>query len=92
MTREEVKAQLAKCPLEWQKDIQGRLFSPVVQLEREVRITFVLTEGDVYVKADYGGVHRVGEFLGVEGSEEELKIIAEAQRLHIACRLLGIND
>ena len=92
MTREEVKAQLAKCPLEWEEDIDGRLFAEVCRLEREVCIIFILAEGDVYIKADHGGTHHAGEFLGVEGSEEELKLIAESHRLDFVCRMLGIND
>ena len=92
MTREEVKQQLAKCPLEWEEDIDGRLFAEVCPLEREVCIIFILAEGDVYIKADHGGTHHAGEFLGVEGSEEELKLIAESHRLDLICRMLGIND
>ena len=92
MTREEVKAQLAKCPLEWEENIDGNLIAEVCPLDREVRITFLLLEGDVYIKAHRDGAHRAGEFLGVEGSEEELKCIAEDHRLLFACRLLGIKD
>lgn len=92
MTREEVKAQLAKCPLEWEEDIYGNLIAEVCPLEREVCITYRLIEDDVYIKASYGGVRSVGEFLGVEGGEEALKTIAEGHRLLFACRLLGIKD
>lgn len=92
MTREEVKAHLAKCPLEWVEDIDGILTAEVCALDREVRITFLLLEGDVYIKAHRDGAHRAGEFLGVEGSEEELKCIAEAHRLDLVCRMLGIKN
>ena len=92
MTREEVKAQLEKFPLEWKEDIDGIITAEVCSLEREVCITYSLIEDDVYVKAVYVGVFFVGEFLGVEGSEEELKTIADERRLSMACRLLGIND
>lgn len=92
MTREEVKAQLAKCPLEWEEDIYGNLIAEVCPLERGVCITYRLIEDDVYIKASYGGVRSVGEFLGVEGGEEALKTIAEGHRLLFACRLLGIKD
>lgn len=91
MTREEVKAHLAKNPLEWEEDIEGNLIAEVCPLEREVCITYLLAEGDVYIKADHGGTHHAGEFLGVEGSEEELKCIAEAHRLELICRMLGIK-
>lgn len=92
MTREEIRQQLAKNPLEWEEDIEGILTAKVCTLGRDVCITYSLIEDDVYVKAVYVGVFFVGEFLGVEGSEEELKTIAEECRLSIACRLLGIND
>ena len=36
MTREEVKAQLAKCPLEWEEDIEGILTAKVCALDRNV--------------------------------------------------------
>ena len=91
MTREEVKAQLAECPLEWEEDIEGILTAKVCDLEREVCITFRLIEDDVYIKASNVGGRFVGEFLGVEGGEEALKTIAECQRIEIACRLLRIK-
>ena len=92
MTREEVKAQLAKCPLVWKRDIEGKLISKMCYLDRAVCITYRLIEDDVYIKASYGGVRSVGEFLGVEGGEEALKTIAEGHRLLFACRMLGIKD
>lgn len=92
MTREEVKAQLAKCPLEWKADIDGILTAEVCSLEREVCITYRLIEDDVYMKAAHSSGRFVGEFLGVEGGEEALKTIAEDHRVLFACQLLGIND
>ena len=92
MTREDVKAQLAKCPLEWERNIEGNLTAEVCALEREVCITYRLIEDDVYMKAAHSSGRFVGEFLGVEGGEEALKTIAEGHRLLFACRLLGIND
>ena len=92
MTREEVKAQLAKCPLEWEEDIEGILTAKVCTIGRDVCITYSLIEDDVYMKAANGCGRFVGEFLGVEGGEEALKTIAEDHRLLFACRLLGIKD
>lgn len=92
MTREEVKAQLAKCPLEWKEDIDGILTAEVCSLEREVRITYRLIEDDVYMKAAHSSGRFVGEFLGVEGGDEALKTIAEDQLIDFACRLLRIKD
>ena len=92
MTREEVKQQLAKCPLEWEEDIEGILTAKVCALDREVCITYRLIEDDVYMKAANGCGRFVGEFLGVEGGEEALKTIAEGQRIDFACRLLGVKE
>ena len=92
MTREEVKAQLAKNPLEWEEDIEGILTAKVCALDREVCITFRLIEDDVYIKASYAGGRFVGEFLGVEGGEEALKTIAEAHRVDLICRMLGVKE
>jgi hypothetical protein len=92
MTREEVKSQLAKHPLEWKEDIDGILTAEVCSLEREVCITYRLIEDDVYMKAAHSSGRFVGEFLGVEGGEEALKTIAEGQLIDFACRLLRIKD
>lgn len=92
MTREDVRQQLEKNPLEWKRNIEGKLIAEVCPLDRNVYITFCLIEDDVYIKATYGGVRSVGEFLGVEGGDEDLKVIAECHRLDLACRLLGITE
>ena len=92
MTREEVKEQLAKNPLEWKEDTRGHLFSEVFPLGRDVRIIFVLIEGDILIKVDYGGGRSVGEFLGFDSDDEELKEFAEDHRLDLACRMLGVTD
>ena len=92
MTREEVKAQLAKSPLVWKRDVEGILTAKVCALDREVCITFRLIEDDVYIKASNVGGRFVGEFLGVEGGEEALKTIAEAHRVDLICRMLGVKE
>lgn len=92
MTREEVRQQLAKNPLEWEEDIEGILTAKVCALDRNVCITYRLIEDDVYIKAANDSGRFVGEFLGVEGGEKALKAIAEAHRLDLICRMLGIKD
>lgn len=92
MTREDVRQQLAKNPLQWEEDTLGHLFSEVFPLDRDVRIIFVLIEDDILIKVDYGGGRSVGEFLGFEGDDEELKEFAEAHRLDLACRMLGVTE
>lgn len=92
MTREDVKAQLAKNPLEWEEDIEGILTAKLCALDREVCITYRLIEDDVYIKAAKGCGRFVGEFIGVEGGEETLKTIAEDHRLYLICKMLGITE
>lgn len=92
MTREEVKAQLAKSPLVWKRDVEGILTAEVCPLDRNVCITYRLIEDDVYIKASNVGGRFVGEFLGVEGGEEALKTIAEAHRVDLICRMLGVKE
>lgn len=92
MTRDEVKAQLAKCPLEWEENIEGIITAKVCALDRTVCITYRLIEDDVYIKAANDSGRFVGEFLGVEGGEKALKAKAEAHRLDLVCRLLGVKE
>lgn len=92
MTREEVRQQLAKSPLEWEEDIEGILTAKVCALDRNVCITYRLIEDDVYIKAANDSGRFVGEFLGVEGGEEALKTIAEAHRVDLICRMLGVKE
>lgn len=92
MTREEVKAQLAKNPLEWGENIEGIITAKVCALDRTVCITYRLIEDDVYIKAANDSGRFVGEFLGVEGGEKALKAIAEDHRLDLVCRLLGVKE
>lgn len=92
MTREEVRKQLAKNPLEWEEDIEGILTANVCALDRSVCITYRLIEDDVYIKASNVGGRFVGEFLGVEGGEEALKAIAEDHRVDLICRMLGVKE
>lgn len=94
MTREEVKAQLAKNPLEWGETRLDK--DPIAEagvMHNEVRIFYIVTDGDVLVKADDGEICAVGEYLGCEGEDvDDLKAKAEAHRLGFICRLLGIKD
>ena len=105
MTREDVRAQLAKNPLEWKK---GRsrfgeeyLVAPlrVGELSLEMRIHY---EPKGWLKhavlALIFSAHRdkAGEILMYKIKDlptlEEVKANAEAHRLELICRLLGIGD
>ena len=95
MTREEVKAQLAKCPLEWEEKnetISTKVLSwvgfPCVDFEivlgESLHLSTYLSEDD-----------RLPSILIQEEEEESverLKEKAEAHRIDFACRLLGIKD
>mgnify|MGYP000929958734 CR=1 FL=1 len=91
MTREEVKAQLAKSPLEW-----TRSKDPIAEagvMHNEVRIFYIVTDGDVLIKADDCEICAVGEYLGYKGEDvEALKSKAEAHRLDFICRMLGVTE
>lgn len=94
MTREEVKAQLAKRPLEWGETRLDK--DPIAEagvMHNEVRIFYIVTDGDVLIMADDCEICAVGEYLGCEGEDvEKLKAQAEAHRVDLICRMLGIND
>ena len=105
MTREEVRAQLAKNPLEWNKGCsrfgEEYLVAPlrVGELSLEMRIYY---ESLGFFKRVLlvlmFSAHRdeAGEILMRKVNDlptlEEVKAIAEDQRLDLICRLLGIGD
>lgn len=114
MTREEVKEQLAKSPLEWscteptkeggiemvrhcayivEPTIDSDIFYEIlVSLEDgdpTANTTLILSTMDVtlYPRAPYNiDLYASGK------SVHELKQIAEAHRLDLVCRMLGINE
>ncbi|EKY02407.1 CPW-WPC domain protein [Porphyromonas catoniae F0037] len=95
MTREEVKAQLAKCPLEWEEKnetISAKAISWVgfpcvdfvIFLGESLHLSMYLSEDD-----------RLPSILISEEEEESverLKANAEAHRLDIICKMLGITE
>lgn len=96
MTREDVRAQLAKNPLEW-KSHEG--ITPCIirhyaktyfghgRIEYEIVVDDELDESTLAFC-----VNDDSEYIDVEGSLSELKTIAEDHRLDLICRLLGIGD
>lgn len=86
MTREEVKAQLAKCPLEWE-DGEARLANLTQCLEVKYSITWGELAVDMCSPEDCLREYIASGFCGVQ-----LKAKAETHRLDLICRLLGIND
>ena len=94
MTREEVREQLAKCPLEWKETrLDKDPIAEVGVMNNEVHIFYIVTDGDVLIKADDCVICAVGEYLGCEaGGVEDLKSKAEAHRLDFICRMLGVKE
>ena len=108
MTREEVKSQLAKNPLEWEREAHPRYGYEYLKAD--------INRGDLRleyrIRYDYENyeLKRVGLYLTamdcVEEANEciemnisgnfrtldEMKALAEDHRLLFACRLLGINE
>lgn len=95
MTREEVKAQLAKCPLEWEEKnetISAKAISWVgfpcvdfvIFLGESLHLSMYLSEDD-----------RLPSILISEEEEESverLKANAEDHRLYLICKMLGITE
>ena len=108
MTREEVKAQLAKCPLEWTHE--ARPFFGYDYLKAEINRGDLRIEYRIRYDYENYVLKRVGLYLMAIDFEEEvdeciemhisgdfqtlddLKAQAECHRIDFACRLLGIND
>lgn len=91
MTREEVKAQLAKRPLEWEAG-QGEMVAHLPKLTRWIDIKYSVRWGELAVDV-CSDEECVTDYIASRSySEINLKAEAEAHRLDFVCRLLGIND
>lgn len=107
MTREEVKAQLAKCPLEWEREAHPRY--GYEYLKAKIKRGELQLEYRIFYEYERLELKRVSLYLMAmadrwEGGEcvmckydnfptlEEVKAKAEAHRIDLICRLLGIND
>lgn len=107
MTREEVKAHLAKCPLEWKREANPRY--GYEYLKAEIKHGELNIEYRIFYEYERLELKRVGLYLMAMADREEVgecvmrkfdnfptleevKATAEAHRLDFICRLLGIND
>ena len=107
MTREEVKAQLDKCPLEWTRVEDGRF--GFEYLKAKIKRGDMDIEYRIFYEYGRHQLERVSLYLMAmadrcEGGEcvlcrydnfptlEEVKAKAEAHRIDLICRMLGIND
>lgn len=105
MTREDVKAQLAKNPLEWKKR-EGLGFNAYFSLQFRISSCHAYYRALVYKSKDRAGSiafigfdddkhYLVEETLAYSSKsaseEEELKQIAEEHRLNLVCSLLGVK-
>nr|DAT14207.1 MAG TPA: Transcription-repair coupling factor [Caudoviricetes sp.] len=108
MTREEVKAQLAKCPLEWEREarpffgydyLKAEIKRGDLRVEYRIRYdyeNYVPKRVELYLTA-MDCVEETNECIEMHISgnfrtPDEMKALAEAHRLDFICRLLGIND
>lgn len=93
MTREEVKAQLAKRPLEWEVCVVGvGVFAHNVDLNDSVETCYHIARGRLYIEANYLDDRLYGDPIYISDNLDELKAKAESHRIDFACRLLGIKD
>ena len=107
MTREEVRQQLAKNPLEWEREAHPRYGYEYLkakikrgELQVEYRIFYEyerleLKRVSLYLMA-MADREEVGECVLRKVNNfptlEEVKAKAEAHRVDLICRMLGIND
>lgn len=114
MTREEVKEQLAKNPIQWEaagvfNEQDASLRATIVLMPQEddpkeddklyLEYTLDAKRGRKYSSVHFGaygkwefGTYQIASAVGIEVSVEELKEIAEAHRLDLACRMLGVTE
>ena len=108
MTREEVRQQLAKNPLEWEREarpffgydyLKAEIKRGDLRLEYHIRYdyeNYVLKREGVYLTA-MDCVEEANECIKMNISGnfqtlDEMKELAEAHRLDLVCRMLGIKD
>lgn len=107
MTREEVKAQLAKCPLEWTRESPVRF--GFEYLKAKIKRGELHAEYRIFYDYERLELKRVSLYFMAmadrwEGGEcvlrkfdnfptlEEVKATAEAHRVDLICRLLGVKE
>ena len=108
MTREEVKAQLAKKPLEWTREADGRF--GFEYLKAKIKRGDMHVEYRIFYEYERLELKRVSLYLMAmadrwEGGEcvlrkvdnfptleEEVKATAEAHRIELICRMLGVKE
>ena len=108
MTREEVKQQIEKNPLEWTREALPHL--DIEYFKAEIKHGELCIEYHIRYDCENSVPKRVGLYLTAMDCEEvadeciemhildnfptldELKTIAESHRIDLICRLLGIKD
>ena len=107
MTREDVKAQLAKCPLEWTREAIERF--GYEYLKAEIRHGELNVEYRIFYDYERLELKRVSLYFMAaadrwEGGEcvlrkvnnfptlEEVKATAESHRVELICRMLGVKE
>lgn len=89
MTREEVKAQLAKSPLVWAEDAD--LIAHVDTGDTTIELHYTI-RGDCLLLSTFINSVVAEEFIGQYEDIEYLKCAAEEHRLNLVCSMLGIKE
>ena len=93
MTREDVRQQLAKNPLEWQVWGGGiGEYAPNVALNDSVETCYHIARGRLYIEAHYLDDKLYGDPICTSDNIDQLKTFAEDHRLDLACRMLGVTE
>ena len=90
MTREEVKAQLAKCPLEW-KDKEIEIVAYVDTGDTPIELRYAI-RGDCLNITIFVNGETTESFIGQYEDVDYLKYAAEDHRLDFICRMLGVKE
>lgn len=86
MTREEVKQQLEKSPLEW-KNREAELVMLTQWLEMKYSIDWRELSVEMCSPEEC-----IVDYIASSNDDNELKSIAEAHRLDFICRMLGVKE
>lgn len=86
MTREDVKAQLAKCPLVWENRE-----AELVMLTQWLEMKYSIDWRELSVEM-CSPEECIVDYIASSDDDSELKALAEAHRIDFICRLLGVKE
>lgn len=101
MTREDVRAQLAKNPLVWREEGADDVAHLVYLYPSHKILEYVISDDELHLRAidDTKGVEGFDTkedidfgFIDEDGGSGEVYFMAEAHRLDLICEMLGITE